>query len=64
MRKIKRDPRLYQGFSDLPFISLADHIVAPPLTNGGRWVRRRTGLPPRIANTVANLAGIGPQQNN
>jgi hypothetical protein len=64
MRKITYRPRRYHDLSDLPLFSWADRTSAPPLTMGGYWVRRRTGLPPRIANTVANLAGIGTPYEN
>ena len=64
MRKITRYPLRYHGFSDLPLFSWANRASSPPLTIGGHWVRLRTGLPPRIANTVADLAGIGTQHKN
>lgn len=39
-------------------------VIGPePMTIGGRWVRRRTGLSPQIANTIAELAGLGPRQS-
>jgi hypothetical protein len=59
MQKITHRPRRYHDSSGLPLFDWADRIVPPPLTMGGRLVRRRTGLPPRIANAVADLAGIG-----
>ena len=60
MKKIARLPRdYYQDLSDLPLFSWAGRAAAPPLTLGGRWVKRRVGLPPRMANLVADLAGIG-----
>ena len=64
MRKIAHHPRRCHGFSDLPLFSWADRVFHPPLTIGGCWVKRRTGLPPRIANTVADLAGIGTRHKN
>jgi hypothetical protein len=63
MRKITRRPRRYHDFSDLPLFAWADGTSAPPLM-GGYWVKRRIGLPPRIANTVADLAGIGTPYRN
>lgn len=64
MRKITHHPRRYHGYSELPLFSWADRTYAPPLTIGGHRVRHRIGLPPRIANTVADLAGIGTRYTN
>ena len=59
MRKITHRPRRYHDSSGPSLFDWADRNFGPPLTIGGRLVRRRTGLPPRIANVVADLAGIG-----
>jgi hypothetical protein len=54
----KRQP-VRHGISTLPLFAWADRFAPPPLSEGGRWVARRYRLPPRIANVVAELAGIG-----
>jgi hypothetical protein len=59
MRKIHRRPPVRHGIFDLPLFRWSAEREAPPFTIGGRWVHRRTGLPPTLANIVAELAGIG-----
>ena len=47
------------GLFDLPLFRWSSTREMPPFTTGGRWVHRRTGLPSTVANTIAELAGIG-----
>lgn len=49
--------------ADLPLFGWAAQMATPPLTSGGRYVHRRTGLPAAVANTIAELAGIGPERS-
>jgi len=59
MRKIAHRPPVRHGLFDFPLFHWSASRDMPPLTDGGRWVHRRTGLPPTLANIVAELAGIG-----
>lgn len=60
MRKIAHRPPDRHGLFELPLFRWSVIREAPPLTSGGRWVHRRTGLPPSLANLIADLAGIRP----
>lgn len=53
--------RIPQADSDYHFLPLFDWAArrGVKLTPGGRAVKRRTRLPPAVANVVAELAGIG-----
>ena len=42
-----------------PAFLLGCNSEAPPFTIGGRWLYRRHRVPRDLANTVAELAGIG-----
>lgn len=63
MRKIHHRPPVRHGLFDLPLFAWIAAHDAPQLTDGGRWVRRHTGVPPTLANRIAELAGIGPERN-
>jgi hypothetical protein len=58
MRRISHRPPVRHGLFELPLFRWSATRPAP-FTGGGRWVNRRTGLPPAVANVVAELAGIG-----
>jgi hypothetical protein len=47
------------GLFDLPLFQWSAGRNVPSFTAGGQWVHRRTGLPPALANVVAELAGVG-----
>jgi hypothetical protein len=61
MRIIHRRRPIRHKLGCLPLFDRAADRDLPPLTSGGRWVHRRTGLPSTIANVVAELAGIGSE---
>lgn len=62
MRNIShRKPNRY-GLVGLPLFDWAARFNHPQLTDGGRWLHRRTGLSPTLANLVAELAGIGRER--
>lgn len=61
MFKIQHRRSVRHHITHLPLFDWATLRDIPPLTNGGRWVSCRTGVPPRIANAIADLAGIGPE---
>ena len=63
MRKIPHRPPVRYGLFDLPLFRWSAMRDVPPFTAGGRWVHRRTGLPPTLANTIAELAGIGGEHH-
>jgi hypothetical protein len=52
-RTVRHDP------SDLPLFRWAATREVAPFTRGGKWVHSRTGLPATIANTIAELNGLG-----
>jgi len=56
-----KKPPVRHGLFGLPLFDWAFRRDVPPFTTGGRWVHYRTGLPPTIANTIAELAGIGSE---
>lgn len=58
MCKISYHPRRCYSHSDLTLLYRAEQASATPFTVGGRWLNRRMGLPHRLANTIADLAGI------
>jgi hypothetical protein len=60
MRKIPHRPPVRYEVFDLPLFNWSATRDVP-FTTGGRWVHRRTGLPPTVANLLAELAGLGPQ---
>ena len=49
----------HHDHSDLPLFYWAERRAAFPPTYAGRWVGWHTGLPPHLAMTIAELAGIG-----
>ena len=59
MRVIAHHDAARYGVADLPLFEWAAQFGPPKLTNGGKYVHRRTGLPPSVANTFAELHGIG-----
>jgi|GraSoiStandDraft_4_1057263.scaffolds.fasta_scaffold532122_2 hypothetical protein len=61
MRKIAQRPPVRHGLFELPLFRWSAMRDVPPFTDGGRWVHRKTGLPPTVANVIAELAGLGPE---
>jgi hypothetical protein len=64
--KIARSRRLFNAADDtgLPLFSWAANRNVPvSRTRAGRKVQERTGLPPRRAELVATLAGLGPRHD-
>jgi hypothetical protein len=59
MRKLSQHSTARHGYLDLPRFAWAARHRAAPLTPGGALLQRRFGLPSAVANTVAELAGIG-----
>jgi hypothetical protein len=61
MRKIPHRSLVRHDLFDLPLFKWSVGRAEPCVTIGGQWIHRRSGLSPAIANTVAELAGIGPR---
>jgi hypothetical protein len=63
MRRLShRAPGRY-GYLHLPLFAWAARHRAVQLTPGGRAVAKRIGLPPSLANVIAELAGVGPERS-
>jgi hypothetical protein len=62
MRKIPYRRPVRHGVFELPLFHWSAMRRAP-LTTGGRWLHRHRAVPRELADLVAELAGIGGEQD-
>ena len=59
MRFIPHPKPICHGIDELPLFKWAGSVRRVKLTTGGRYLHRRMGLPPSLANAVAEIHGLG-----